>query len=315
MNKRLIIRNFTIKSIFILEAPLINVKYHKVIPLVLLLLQSINLIGQGIKTSVEKLEYNITDKIVVQYQIAKEVDPNEELDQSQFKVVEGPSKNISLTYVNGKSVSSTVYTYVIEARKTGKLDLPQLTMHFEGKDIKSEKLYINVVGVLLTEQQISDKIKSANSPYKEYHVGQAFEISLPAYIKQAEGINSDAAIEYVNRENNIYGYTLVETKEDILLSGGKYTTLDAYHGNIIKNFSKDLAKKTVSTPLSNKGKEISFIENDVTYFDAETNKDLYYFIGSVETKTAFYTVVLYTFNKNKSEFKADFQKILYSLKD
>lgn len=315
MNKILTIRNLTIRNVFNLTYPLINLKFNKVILLFLLLLQSINLIGQEIRTSVEKLEYNITDKIVVQYQIAKEVDANEEIDQSQFKLIEGPTKSIGGTYVNGKFVNSTVSTYIIEARKTGKLDLPQLTMHFEGKAIKSEKLYINVIGVLLTEEEISDKIKSVNSPYKTYQVGRVFEISLPAYIKQAKGINSDATIEYVNRENNIFGYTLVENKEDILLSGRKYTTLDAYHGSTIKDFSKDLAKKTVSMPLSNKGKDISFIENDVKYFDAETNKDLYYFIGSVETKKAFYTVVLYTFNENKSKFKADFQKILYSLKD
>jgi hypothetical protein len=38
-------------------------------------------------------------------------------------------------------------------------------------------------------------------------------------------------------------------------------------------------------------------------------------VGIVETKTAYYKVLSWAAAENKDKFKADFQKILYSLKD
>jgi hypothetical protein len=38
-------------------------------------------------------------------------------------------------------------------------------------------------------------------------------------------------------------------------------------------------------------------------------------VGVVETKTAYYKVLSWAVAENKDKFKADFQKILYSLKD
>ena len=43
--------------------------------------------------------------------------------------------------------------------------------------------------------------------------------------------------------------------------------------------------------------------------------EIYYLVGIVETKTTFYKVLTWTNAKNKEKFKADFQRILYSIKD
>lgn len=77
----------------------------------------------------------------------------------------------------------------------------------------------------------------------------------------------------------------------------------------------DEEKKSFSKPLSKKIGEINFIEADAVYFDKEENIEIYYLIGIVETKKSFYKVMSWTSKDKKDTFKADFQKILYSLKD
>jgi len=291
-------------------------KFYKVITLSFLFLQSLNLIGQEIKTTTDKSDYNITDNITVTYQIDKSIDSADIIDESEFKVISGPSQSLSTTYLNGKSTKSTSYSYIIKPLSVGKISLPRLIMHVDEKPIRSEEMFIEVTGTLLTDKQIEDKIKTENSPLKEYKAGHTFDISMPAYLERTVDVNNAAAIQYGNTAKTIFGYTSFEKKEDIQLSGGKYTSLDKYHGSTIVDFSKKMPKKkTVSQPLIKKGKDINFVATDITYHDAETNENVYYFIGSAETKTTLYTVVFYTLMKNKAKFKADFQKVLYSLKD
>lgn len=292
-----------------------RMKFYKVITLSFLLLQFLHSTAQEIKTIVDKSQYNITDKIEVTYQIEKSVESIEIMDKIDFKFVTEPSQSISQSYRDGKSTYLTSYSFILEALNPGKIDLPQVTMYVDDKPVRSQKRYVEIVGTLLTEEQVADKIKAGNSPYKEYEAGHAFEISLPKFLERTKGINDYAAIEYINNANDIFGYTVYDTKENIKLEGRNYASLEAYHGNTIKGFVKDIPKKIVSQPQSHKSEGINFTETDITFHDKETNKDLYYFIGSVETKTTFYSVVFRTLGKNKNKFKGEFLKILYSLKD
>jgi hypothetical protein len=66
---------------------------------------------------------------------------------------------------------------------------------------------------------------------------------------------------------------------------------------------------------SKKKEEMNFIESDITYYDKDAKTEIYYLVGVVETKTAYYKVLSWAVAENKDKFKADFQKILYSLKD
>jgi hypothetical protein len=83
----------------------------------------------------------------------------------------------------------------------------------------------------------------------------------------------------------------------------------------MKDFLTDEEKKEVSKPVSKKIGENDFIECDATYFDKDANMEIYYLVGIVETKKAYYKVMSWTSKEKKDTFKADFQKILYSLKD
>lgn len=280
-----------------------------------LLVHSFNVIGQEITIDVDKLEYNITDKIKVTYRVDKDTDSIGEIDESQFEFVAGPSQQISQEWVNGKKSFSKSYSYFITPRKTGKLKLPQISMYLDGKTLKTEESYVDITGTLLTEEQISNRIKLGNSLYKEYKAGHLFDISLPSYMERMVGQIDGSAVEYMNQANDLYGYVTFETKENLELTKQKYTSILEYQETLLKNFIKDKEKRIVSKPLSQKRGDINFIETEVTFHNKETNDDFYYLIGAVETKTTFYRIISWSLAKNKNKFKADFQKILYSIKD
>ncbi|MFC4478865.1 BatD family protein [Flavobacterium chungangensis] len=283
--------------------------------IIFLLLQSLNVVGQDIKIIVDKLNYTIVDKIKVTYKVGKNIDNIGELDQSQFKIIKGPSQTSSQSYLNGKTIFEETYSYILEPRNTGKIELPQLEMYLDRQILKSEKLFVNITGTVLTDAEIDEKVKSSNSPYKKYMVGSVFKISLPAYLQKANDLNVKAPFCFRNSTSSIRGYAILETKEDVILSGRKLNPILSFHENTVNELGNDLKKKRISPVESTKENDINFAQTDLTYFDEEINEDSYYFIGSVETKTALYTIIINTSNQNKDKFKADFKKVLYSLKD
>lgn len=282
-----------------------------IICLSFLLVHSFNVIGQQITINVDKLKYNITDKIKITYKVDKDTDSIGEIDESQFEFVAGPSQQVSQEYVNGKTSFSKSYSYFITPLKPGKIKLPQLLMYLDGRTLKADDVYIDVTGTLLTDEQISNKI----SLYKEYKAGHLFEISLPSYMERTVGQIDASAVEYRNQANDLYGYVTFDTKENLKLTKQKYASILEYQETLLKNFIKDKEKRIVSKPLSQRRGNINFIETEVTFHNKETNDDFYYLIGAVETKTTFYRIISWSLAKNKNKFKVDFQKILYSIND
>lgn len=149
----------------------------------------------------------------------------------------------------------------------------------------------------------------------EYKVGHTFKISLPEYMSKTSGLNTSAAIQYKSSVKDVYGFAISDTKEDLLLSEMKFSSINEFYESFIVTFLKDEEKRTVSASKSKKIGETNFIESDASYFDKEAKIEIFYLVGIVETKTSFYKVISWSTLDNKDKFKADFQKILYSLKD
>lgn len=150
---------------------------------------------------------------------------------------------------------------------------------------------------------------------KQYKAGHSFDIGLPEYMNRTIGLNPVSAIEYKSTVKDVYGFVIFDTKEDLALVDMKYSSINEFYEDFIKDFLKDEEKRKVSKPQSQKKGEINFIECDVTYYDKDAKTEIYYLVGVVETKTAYYKVLSWAVADNKDKFKADFQKILYSLKD
>jgi hypothetical protein len=155
----------------------------------------------------------------------------------------------------------------------------------------------------------------AQNALKEYKAGHVFYVSLPDYMTKTVELNSAAVIQYKSQVKDVYGFIIEDNKEELALAEFNYTSINEFYEDFIKDFVVDQDKRVVSKPLSKKLGAINFIESDVTYFDKEAGMDIYYLVGIVETKDAFYKVLSWSAEKNKEQFKADFQKIIYSLRD
>lgn len=150
---------------------------------------------------------------------------------------------------------------------------------------------------------------------KQYTVGHPYTISLPDYMAKTSGINSDASIQYKSEVKDVYGFVVEDNKESLKLAEINFTSINDFYDEFIKEFIEGEEKVKKSNPIPSKKGEISFLEADVSMYDKDAQTEIYYLIGIVETKNAFYKVLSYCSLENKAKFKEDFKKILYSLKD
>lgn len=155
----------------------------------------------------------------------------------------------------------------------------------------------------------------AQTVQKEYKVGHVFTVSLPGYMNKTTGLNSSSAIQFKSSIKDVYGFIIEDGKEELRLAEINFTSVNDFYENFIQDFLKDQEKREVSKPKTQSIGSTNFIESEVTYYDKDAKGDLYYFIGIAETKTYYYKVLCWVVVENKDKFKADFQKILYSLKD
>ena len=155
----------------------------------------------------------------------------------------------------------------------------------------------------------------AQTSLKEYQIGHVVSVSLPDYMSRTMGLNSSSILQYKSTVKDVYGFIIEDNKEELTLVEMNYSSINEFCEDFAKDFLKDEKKKTFSYPEYKKIGDINFAEFDATYYDKEAKTEIYYLIGIVETKTSYYKVLSYTSKENKNKFKADFQSILYSLKD
>lgn len=155
----------------------------------------------------------------------------------------------------------------------------------------------------------------AQTTFKEQKVGHIFYVSLPDYMTKTTGQNDDAVIQFKNTIKDIAGFIIEDNKEEMLLADLKFTSVDEYYQNFIKDFLLKEKKRTVSEPSSKTIGDVKFISCDASYYDKELKSEIYYFVGLAETKDSFYKLLCYGGMECKEKYKADFEKILYSIKD
>ena len=150
---------------------------------------------------------------------------------------------------------------------------------------------------------------------KEIKIGTVLYVSLPGYMSRTIGLNDAAVFQYKSTLKDVYGFIIDDNKEELKLAELNFTSINEFYEAFITGFLQGIEKKNISNPLVQKKGNLNFLEADVTYFDKEAGIDIYYLVGIVETGSSFYKVLSWADAENKDKFKADFQKILYSLKN
>lgn len=171
------------------------------------------------------------------------------------------------------------------------------------------------ITILTTTLVLIASTAFAQTTMKEYKVGHVFYVNLPDYMSKTTGLNDAAIIQFKNSIKDIYCLVLEDNKEDLELAQMKFSSINDYYDNFIKDFLIKEKKRSISQPVSQTIGDNKFIECDATYYSKDAKMDIYYFVGIVETKNAFYKVYCFGNLESKDKYKTDFQKILYSLKD
>lgn len=147
---------------------------------------------------------------------------------------------------------------------------------------------------------------------KTYKAGHVFSITLPDYMIRTVGLNGSANFQYKSEVKDVYGFVIGDDKEELKLAELNYASVTEFNEDFLKSFLTEVEKKNIGIPVLKKIGENNFLECDVTYFDKDAGIEIYYLVGIVETKSAFYKILSWSAAENKGKFKADFQKILYS---
>jgi hypothetical protein len=150
---------------------------------------------------------------------------------------------------------------------------------------------------------------------KEYKVGHVVSVNLPEYMSRTMGLNSAAILQYKSTVKDVYGFIIEDNKEELALVEMNFSSISEFCEDFAEDFLKDEKKKTFSYPEYQKKGDLNFAEFDATYYDKEAKMEIYYLVGIVETKSSYYKVLSWSSAENKDKYKADFQQILYSLKD
>ena len=155
----------------------------------------------------------------------------------------------------------------------------------------------------------------AQTNMKNYKAGHTFEVSIPDYMTKTTGLNDAATFQFRNSVKDIAGFIIFDTKADLELVELKYTNAQEFYDEFIKDFLAKQKNRNISEPKIQTVGDNNYVECDASCYSKESKTDIYYFVGVVETKNAFYKLLCFGGIDNKEKYKADFQKILYSIKD
>ncbi|MBP1617974.1 MAG: hypothetical protein H6Q14_1801 [Bacteroidetes bacterium] len=155
----------------------------------------------------------------------------------------------------------------------------------------------------------------AQTVMKEYKAGHVFDVSLPDYMSKTTGLNDAASIQFKNSVKDIAGFIIFDTKEELEFANMKFSSVNEFYDLFIKDFLEGQKSREISQPTVHTLGQNKYVECDASYFDEESKLSIYYYVGIVETKNAYYKLLCYGGMDSKEKYKADFQKILYSIKD
>lgn len=156
---------------------------------------------------------------------------------------------------------------------------------------------------------------SFSQNFNEHTAGHTFKIQLPDYMNKTLGLNDNATVQYKSAVKDVYGFVIVDTKEDLELVEMNFFSITEFYENFIQTFLEGEENRQISNPITKTIGDRNFLESDASYYDKDANVNVFYLTGVVETKRAYYKVISWSTPENKEKFKSDFQRILYSVSD
>src|SRR6187399_3068957 len=109
---------------------------------------------------------------------------------------------------------------------------------------------------------------------------------MPDYMSKTVGLNSAATVQFKNTVKDVYCFVIVDNKEELALADLKYSSINEFFEDFVKDFLEGEKKRDISKPIYQKKNDLNFAECDASYYDDELKGEIYYHVGVVETNTA-----------------------------
>lgn len=164
--------------------------------------------------------------------------------------------------------------------------------------------------LLLTLLSIS---VTAQHKEKEIQVGHIFHMAIPEYMERTVGLNAAASVQFISSENDVAGFVIEDSKEDLKLAETSFATLKDFYQFFEKDFLAGLEKRTLSPTNEFQKNGKNYLEFDAFFYDKELKTEIYYYVCLIEENNYYYKVLCWSTMDKKDKFKPDFKNIALSI--
>ena len=173
---------------------------------IIITLLTVSVVAQEatLTAKVSKNKLGVNQRLRIEFSINKQGgDHFSPPDFKNFKVVGGPSQSVSQSWINGKVSFLQSYTYIIQPKRKGEVNIGAASIKIGGKTIKSKPIKVIVL----------DAVELPKNPNDPNYIAQQ-NIHLVAEISKSrpyvgEGIYVEYRL-YVSENINVYDYGVSE---------------------------------------------------------------------------------------------------------
>ncbi|TDE06635.1 BatD family protein [Flavobacterium hiemivividum] len=132
--------------------------------LILILLSFQGLLAQvQFETKVSKTTLGLNERVRVDFAMNIDGDNFNEPSFDGFRVIAGPSQQVSQSWVNGRSSFEKIYSYYLVPTQKGNLTIRQATIEYNGQVYKTNPVKINVTAAVEQPKDPNDTSISADN--------------------------------------------------------------------------------------------------------------------------------------------------------
>jgi len=126
--------------------------------LILFLLTFQGLMAQvQFEARVSKNTLGLNERLRIDFIMNVDGDNFEQPSFDGFKMVAGPSQQISQSWINGRSSFQKIYSYIIQPERKGSITIKQAAIEFNGQIYKTNPIKVTVTNAVAQERDPSDR--------------------------------------------------------------------------------------------------------------------------------------------------------------
>jgi len=115
------------------------------------------------EAKVSKNTLGVNERLRIDFIMNVDGDNFEQPNFEGFKIVAGPSQQISQSWINGRSSFQKIYSYILQPDKKGTLTIRQAAIEFNGQVYKTSPIKIVVTNAVAQERDPNDRPQGSGS--------------------------------------------------------------------------------------------------------------------------------------------------------